>query len=405
MLKRYILAGIFALMLDAAAVSADPYAYVINTSGETLSKINLTTGVVTNNILTLGTDIHCYPNQIVIRDTLAYVVLSGTDEIQIINLKTENTVGWIDLPQGSNPYWMAFFDERHFYVTLMKNNSLAKVDAVAKQVLFERPIGLSPEGVVLFDDKAFVAITGFDFGTFSWGQGQAAIYDLLGDTLITAMNVGKNPQFLDHDRLGRIHIVCTGDYWQISGKVYLIDSEQYSIIDSLPIGGQPGQIAIAANDTAYLAAGGWINDGEVYSYDAVGLQMYHDWQNPIYVDSGAGGVVRFQDTTVFVTCFGDKLVRLDADGSKIAAYIMGDGPVAVDFDYRPGDANGDWQVNVGDAVYLINYIFKSGLAPAIPRWRANPNGDASINVGDCVYLITHIFKSGSPPKFGPGWVR
>jgi len=32
--------------------------------------------------------------------------------------------------------------------------------------------------------------------------------------------------------------------------------------------------------------------------------------------------------------------------------------------------NGDCQVNVGDAVYLINYVFKGGPAPATcEEWR------------------------------------
>ena len=61
-----------------------------------------------------------------------------------------------------------------------------------------------------------------------------------------------------------------------------------------------------------------------------------------------------------------------------------------------GDANGDGQVNVGDAVYLIGYIFKQGPAPD-PECLGDANGDAGINVGDVVYLIAYIFKSGPAP--------
>ena len=31
-----------------------------------------------------------------------------------------------------------------------------------------------------------------------------------------------------------------------------------------------------------------------------------------------------------------------------------------------GDANGDGEVNVGDAVYLISYVFKGGPPPQCP---------------------------------------
>lgn len=62
-----------------------------------------------------------------------------------------------------------------------------------------------------------------------------------------------------------------------------------------------------------------------------------------------------------------------------------------------GDANGDRRINVGDAVFLINYVFKSGAEPS-PKCAGNANGDSSINVGDAVYLINHVFKGGPSPS-------
>jgi hypothetical protein len=64
-----------------------------------------------------------------------------------------------------------------------------------------------------------------------------------------------------------------------------------------------------------------------------------------------------------------------------------------------GDANGDYAVNVGDAVYLISYIFKGGPEP-IPLCAGDANGDAAVNVGDAVYLISYIFKGGPAPVEG-----
>lgn len=61
-----------------------------------------------------------------------------------------------------------------------------------------------------------------------------------------------------------------------------------------------------------------------------------------------------------------------------------------------GDANSDETINVGDAVYLINYIFKGGPAPD-PECLGDANGDGSTNVGDAVYLINYVFKGGPAP--------
>jgi hypothetical protein len=64
--------------------------------------------------------------------------------------------------------------------------------------------------------------------------------------------------------------------------------------------------------------------------------------------------------------------------------------------YICGDANTDHDVNVGDAVYLINFVFSSGPAP-YPYLSGDVNGEGGPNVGDAVYLINYIFKSGPPP--------
>jgi len=61
-----------------------------------------------------------------------------------------------------------------------------------------------------------------------------------------------------------------------------------------------------------------------------------------------------------------------------------------------GDANGDGIVNVGDAVYVISYVFKGGPAP-VPYCRGDANGDGAVNVGDGVYIINYVFKGGPPP--------
>jgi len=69
------------------------------------------------------------------------------------------------------------------------------------------------------------------------------------------------------------------------------------------------------------------------------------------------------------------------------------------FDYMLflcGDANGDADINVGDAVYIINYIFKGGQAP-VPLEAADVNQDGFVNVGDAVAIINYIFKGGPAP--------
>jgi hypothetical protein len=64
-----------------------------------------------------------------------------------------------------------------------------------------------------------------------------------------------------------------------------------------------------------------------------------------------------------------------------------------------GDANGDGQIGVSDAAYLIKYIF--GSDPILyPVCTGDANGDGQVNVADAVYLIDYIFKGSPGPIAG-----
>jgi hypothetical protein len=64
-----------------------------------------------------------------------------------------------------------------------------------------------------------------------------------------------------------------------------------------------------------------------------------------------------------------------------------------------GDANCDQQVDIGDVVFLINYLYKGGPPPPLPEL-GDVNGDCVIEIGDVVYLINYLFKNGPVPQSG-----
>jgi len=74
-----------------------------------------------------------------------------------------------------------------------------------------------------------------------------------------------------------------------------------------------------------------------------------------------------------------------------------DNPICVPIRLICGNPNGDNTVNVGDAVFIINYIFRGGRPPD-PYWLGDANCDASVNVGDAVFLISAIFGEGPQPE-------
>jgi hypothetical protein len=74
-------------------------------------------------------------------------------------------------------------------------------------------------------------------------------------------------------------------------------------------------------------------------------------------------------------------------------------------DCRPGDANGDGTVNIGDAVYMISYVFRGGPPPTpYPLCSGDANCDCQLNIGDAVYIISYVFKGGPPPCTCEEWL-
>ncbi|MEZ5359894.1 MAG: dockerin type I domain-containing protein [Candidatus Zixiibacteriota bacterium] len=86
-----------------------------------------------------------------------------------------------------------------------------------------------------------------------------------------------------------------------------------------------------------------------------------------------------------------------SDGSPfpVSYSDCGDADITI-IAYTMGDANGDGTINIGDAVYLITYIFKGGPAPE-PLAAGDADCNGSCNIGDAVFLINYIFKGGPEP--------
>ena len=61
-----------------------------------------------------------------------------------------------------------------------------------------------------------------------------------------------------------------------------------------------------------------------------------------------------------------------------------------------GDSNGDLAVNLLDATFIINYLYRSGPIPE-PIDVADSDGDGNINILDVSYLVNYLYKDGPEP--------
>lgn len=239
----------------------------------------------------------------------------------------------------------------------------------------------------------------------------------------------SHPLFTDLDNDGELEYVSLGDgiyAWNLDGTVFAphISSEGRMAAPPDQTAMTSGLMLIDADGDGYTDIGAALKPGNVlYStYDGQGVGVWDrngdvldGWPidvafhlqgyippmgPPIFGDLDDDGVVDMMTTTVE-----NDLVFTELSGTT---YLPGRFTCphprynrSLDYTYIPsqagcGDPSGDGAVNIGDAVYLIGYIFKQG-APPVPECVGDADGDSMVNIADAVYLVNFIFKSGPPP--------
>jgi hypothetical protein len=65
----------------------------------------------------------------------------------------------------------------------------------------------------------------------------------------------------------------------------------------------------------------------------------------------------------------------------------------------PGDANKDGAIDIGDVIFVLNYLFKEGASP-FPAELGDVNADCRVDIGDVIYVLNYLFKNGPAPLAG-----
>ena len=136
-----------------------------------------------------------------------------------------------------------------------------------------------------------------------------------------------------------------------------------------------------------------------------GLALFMGAQAPSWMNVSAvgGSVAPHSSGTLWV--YFDALDMIDSTcGGSIGincndpSYPVCTIPVSLSVGavFMSGDANGDQNVNISDAVYVINYIFAGG-APPNPIEAADADCNGIVTISDAVYLIQYIFNGGPAP--------
>ena len=223
-------------------------------------------------ILTIGSDLE-------IRQGIAFLVesgdgvpgTSGTEGLVVVDLATKD-IQKVLIEDLDNP-WNVDVVGTTAYITGNFSNDLIVADLETEDArAIDLPADCAPTGVHVAGERAFVACSGYDSGTFSYADpGIVAVVDLTDDTVGTIETTRVNPTVVaagpDADTL---FVVCTGNFDDELGVIDVIDVSDEAVVDSVAIGSAPGELVIAANGTAFVADG---FSGQVMTFDSDTLDV------------------------------------------------------------------------------------------------------------------------------------
>jgi len=143
----------------------------------------------------------------VIRDSLAFVVLNNSGKIYVINRNDNLFYGKIT---GLNsPQYMQFVNDEKAYVSDLYQTSITIINPKQLNITGTIPISHTSEKMLMIEDKLFVLSWSFDR--------KLLVIDTSTDLLIDSLETGLQPNSMVVDKNNKLWILCDGGFAGIQG--------------------------------------------------------------------------------------------------------------------------------------------------------------------------------------------
>ena len=204
-----------------------------------------------------GRDLGDTGNSLTLYDFRVYIVMNGSNRIEVIDWATKKWIKTIALPPGSSPRHIVFDNRGRGFISCLYTNEVVVYDDSADAIIARIPVGANPEQMLVSAGKLFVTNSGLGAGS------TVSVIDLSSPSfpVNTTLRVGDNPTAIlpaPSLTLGQAVVLCTGAWNDFQdpnddtpGSLYTIDIEHNMVIDSLTLGGHPQRLALARDGVYY----------------------------------------------------------------------------------------------------------------------------------------------------------
>jgi YVTN family beta-propeller protein len=279
--KQYARKLLISLLLINAlsiAVSAQPYAYVSNISGNNVSVVN-----AANNTVVASIPVDASPEGLAVTPNggLVYVACVGANKVDVISTASNSIIA--SIPVGASPIQLAITPNgAQVYVVAQANNQVNVIDTGSQTVIANIDVGSHPTRVAFSPDGTRGYVTSLYGGTIS-------VIDVNSKGVIGSFPAGAGPVAVAAASTGRLYVsnqysntvtvhdlsgnmlatisgllfpnavAVTPDGTRVfvtngnGATVSTIDTSSNSVIGTLPVGSTPTSVAVSPDGTmAYI---------------------------------------------------------------------------------------------------------------------------------------------------------
>ncbi len=249
--------------VDPPAAASSKGIYVVDEgsfsqNNASLTYYNLETGEVNYNAYSNangGARLGDNANSLFILNDKGYIAVDNSNKIEIINLDNFKSLGQIDLGTAGSPREIWMVDSTEGYVTSLYSGQVIKFSTTTKSIIKRIDVGSYPEGIVGSHGKLFVANSGFG------SSNTISVIDLATENVSKNLHVGYNPRVILSASDGYVYVACTGSYTDttVFSGVYKIDPVSASVLDSIKINKNPGEMCEVSGNRLFVVNNDGVN--------------------------------------------------------------------------------------------------------------------------------------------------
>jgi len=237
-------------------------------NNSTLANYDLSTNTVDNDyFLTINQrGLGDTANDMLKYGSKLYVSVNGSGTIEVIDAWNGKSIRQIPMKteEGASkqPRQLASYNGK-VYVTSF-DDTVTRIDTATLQIDGSIKVGLDPDGIVIKNNKIYVANSG-GLNYMNGYDSTVSVIDLVDFTEEKKIEVGINPANLQADSQGDIYVSVLGNYWDILPAFKRINPTT-GAVETIPEVEYPDRFVIS-NDKAYIISGSYGNPYKVVVYD------------------------------------------------------------------------------------------------------------------------------------------